>query len=117
MGLAAVGYTALGIVGDPFNNPWIYPVALLADLLATRLREAGTAPGDAVVLAAAGSTDPAASVDVAAMADLLRERVDGPVSVGFAAGGMLGTLVAVLLWIRRATMAPTVECEPAGSAR
>ncbi|MDT3329247.1 MULTISPECIES: sirohydrochlorin chelatase [Microbacterium] len=63
------------------------PHPLLADLLATRLREVGLAPGDAVVLAAAGSSDPAASVDVAAMADLLRERVAAPVSVGFAAGG------------------------------
>lgn len=30
MGTAAVGYTALGLVGDPLNSPWIYPVALLA---------------------------------------------------------------------------------------
>jgi MFS family permease len=32
MGLAAVGYTALGVVGDPFGSPWIYPVALLAGM-------------------------------------------------------------------------------------
>jgi MFS family permease len=32
MGLAAVGYTALGLVGDPFGSPWIYPVALLAGM-------------------------------------------------------------------------------------
>ncbi|MCM3697726.1 CbiX/SirB N-terminal domain-containing protein [Microbacterium oleivorans] len=62
------------------------PHPLLADLLAARLHEAGLAAGDAVVLAAAGSTDPAASVDVAAIADLLRERVEHPVSVGYAAG-------------------------------
>lgn len=68
------------------------PHPLLADLLAERLRDAGLAPGDAVVLAAAGSSDPAASVDVAEMADLLRERIDAPVSVGFAAGA--GTRIA-----------------------
>jgi MFS family permease len=32
MALATIGYAALGIVGDPFNNPWIYPVALLAGM-------------------------------------------------------------------------------------
>jgi len=62
------------------------PHPLLADLLAARLHDAGLEPGDAVVLAAAGSSDPAASVDVAAMSELLRERVAAPVSVGFAAG-------------------------------
>lgn len=30
MGVAAVGYFALGIVGDPFSSPFIYPVAILA---------------------------------------------------------------------------------------
>lgn len=68
------------------------PHPLLADLLATRLREAGLAEGDAVVLAAAGSSDPAASVDVAAMADLLQDRVAAPVAVGYAAGA--GTRIA-----------------------
>lgn len=62
------------------------PHPLLADLLAARLHDAGLEPGDAVVLAAAGSSDPAASVDVAAMSELLQERVAAPVSVGFAAG-------------------------------
>ena len=32
MALAAVGYTALGVVSDPFNNPWMYPVALAAGM-------------------------------------------------------------------------------------
>lgn len=82
------------------------PHPLLADLLTTRLREAGTAPGDAVVLAAAGSTDPAASVDVVAMADLLRERVDGPVSVGFAAGA--GTRIGAAVAAARDAGAPRV---------
>ena len=47
---------------------------------------AASRPGDAIVLAAAGSSDPAAAVDVAAMADLLAARLDAEVSIGFAAG-------------------------------
>lgn len=82
------------------------PHPLLADLLATRLRETGLTPGDAVVLAAAGSTDPAASVDVAAMADLLRERIDAPVSVGFAAGA--GTRISAAVAAARDAGAPRV---------
>ncbi|WP_051943296.1 sirohydrochlorin chelatase [Streptacidiphilus rugosus] len=52
------------------------PDPLLADALAERLAEAGRRPGDGpVVLAAAGSTDPAANADAAAMAALLRSRL------------------------------------------
>jgi len=40
------------------------PDARLVDVLVDRLTQAGLAPGDAVVLAAAGSTDPAAAVAV-----------------------------------------------------
>src|SRR3546814_1126421 len=49
---------------------------------------AGPAPagGDHVVLAAAGSSDPAAAVDVEHMRLLLQERLDVPVTVGYAAG-------------------------------
>jgi len=32
MGLAAVGYTALGIVPDPINSPWIYVAGLLTGM-------------------------------------------------------------------------------------
>ena len=59
------------------------PHPLLADVLASRLVEAGGQPGDAVVLAAAGSSRPATLEDVSAMADLLQERWSGPVSVGY----------------------------------
>lgn len=62
------------------------PHKLLADVLHDRLSAAGARPGDAIVLAAAGSSDPAAAVDVAAMADLLAARLDAEVSIGFAAG-------------------------------
>lgn len=57
--------------------------ALLPALL-SRLREAGWRPGDSVVLAAAGSSDPRALADVRRIATDLARRV-GPVSVGYAA--------------------------------
>ncbi|MFE6687510.1 sirohydrochlorin chelatase [Streptomyces sp. NPDC057743] len=56
------------------------PDPLLADVLTDRLRQAGWHPDDhadggALVLAAAGSTDPRANADTAAMAELLRARL------------------------------------------
>ncbi|MCT9821161.1 sirohydrochlorin chelatase [Microbacterium sp. W1N] len=63
------------------------PHPLLAEVLRDRIVAAvELAPGDHVVLAAAGSTDPRAEDDVAAQADLLRALLTVPVSVGFAAG-------------------------------
>lgn len=62
------------------------PHDLLADVLRDRLLDAGWRSEDAVVLAAAGSSDPAAADDVAAMADRLSTRLGRPVGVGFAAG-------------------------------
>ncbi|TQF08120.1 hypothetical protein E6W39_00375 [Kitasatospora acidiphila] len=56
------------------------PHPLLAAALTDRLYAAGwrpRAPRSALVLAAAGSTDPAAGVDTAAMAALLREHLPG----------------------------------------
>ncbi|GEA81740.1 sirohydrochlorin ferrochelatase [Cellulomonas uda] len=47
------------------------PDATLVEILVDRLEEAGLAPDDAVVLAAAGSTDPAAALAVRATADRL----------------------------------------------
>jgi sirohydrochlorin ferrochelatase len=72
--------------GRATATPTLGPHPLLADLLAARLRAAGLAPGDAVVLAAAGSSDAAASLDVNAMAELLAARVPVPVTAGYAAG-------------------------------
>lgn len=62
------------------------PHEALADVLESRVRAEGFSAGDAVVLAAAGSSDPAAAVDVAAQAELLAVRLDCRVEVGFAAG-------------------------------
>ncbi|MFF3955320.1 sirohydrochlorin chelatase [Streptomyces sp. NPDC001890] len=66
------------------------PDPLLAAALADRLAEAGRSAGghglsgpDAVVLAAAGSTDPAARADTEVMAGLLRERLGRPVLAAY----------------------------------
>lgn len=59
------------------------PDPLLAVALADRLAEAGRRPGDAVVLAAAGSSDPAAVAAVHAQAALLAAELDAPVTAAF----------------------------------
>ncbi|MFY0408840.1 sirohydrochlorin chelatase [Solicola sp. PLA-1-18] len=60
--------------------------ALMA-LLVDRLRAAGSRPGDAVVLAAAGSSDPRAKREVGRAAHLLGTMLGGPVRVGYVASG------------------------------
>jgi sirohydrochlorin ferrochelatase len=72
--------------GRAVAAPALGPHELLVEVLESRLAQVGVAPSDAVVLAAAGSSDPAAEVDVRAMAELLAERLGTPVDVGFAAG-------------------------------
>ena len=67
------------------------PHPLLADVLVTRLAEiasgdAGHRPGDHVVLAASGSTNPVAVEDVERVRALLQDRLPVPVTVGYAAG-------------------------------
>ncbi|PXY32469.1 sirohydrochlorin chelatase [Prauserella muralis] len=61
------------------------PAPELLDALAGRLRAAGYAPGDAVVLAAAGSSAERALGEVAAAAHALGSRLRRPVRVGYAA--------------------------------
>lgn len=48
--------------------------------------DAGHRPGDHVVLAAAGSSDPAAARAVERMRDLLAARLPAPVTIGYGAG-------------------------------
>jgi sirohydrochlorin ferrochelatase len=62
------------------------PDTLLVTALAGRLAQAGVPDGTPVVLAAAGSSDPAAARDVRRQADLLAERLEAPVSAAFASG-------------------------------
>lgn len=61
------------------------PDERLADLLAARLGEAGLGPEDAVVLAAAGSSNPQAAQDVEALADMLRHRIPHRILPGYGA--------------------------------
>ena len=59
------------------------PDPLLAGALADRLAEAGRRAGDPVVLAAAGSSDPAAVAAVHVQAELLAAVLDAPVTAAF----------------------------------
>ncbi|GAB3279278.1 hypothetical protein GCM10027449_19770 [Sinomonas notoginsengisoli] len=61
------------------------PDERLADLLEVRLGEAGLGADDAVVLAAAGSSNPQAARDVEALADMLRHRIPNRVLPGYGA--------------------------------
>lgn len=63
------------------------PDPLLARAALDRLRAAGHAEGDAVVLAAAGSSDPSAVAEVRRAAAMLSTLVGRRVRVGFAATG------------------------------
>ncbi len=83
------------------------PDVRLVGCLVDRLRDSGAGPGDAVVLAAAGSSDPRAVEDVEVMVDLLREAwPHGPVlaAYGSAARPRVPDAVAQL----RAAGAPRV---------
>ncbi|MGY4643171.1 sirohydrochlorin chelatase [Cellulomonas sp. URHB0016] len=62
------------------------PDPRLVDILADRLAAAGLRDGDAVVLAAAGSSDPAAALAVEAVAAGLSDTLDLPVTIGYGAG-------------------------------
>ncbi|GAA4741947.1 sirohydrochlorin chelatase [Actinomycetospora chibensis] len=70
------------VVAEPFG-----PDPALVGVLLDRLAEAGAGPGDTVVLAAAGSTDPVAQDDLRTAAALLTARVGHEVPVGYIAGG------------------------------
>ncbi|GGC66624.1 sirohydrochlorin chelatase [Hoyosella rhizosphaerae] len=61
------------------------PDPILAEILHERLREAGWRPGDAVVMAAAGSSDDRALGDVGEAADMLSTLIGAPVAVGYVA--------------------------------
>ncbi|MFZ2176529.1 MAG: sirohydrochlorin chelatase [Rhodococcus sp. (in: high G+C Gram-positive bacteria)] len=61
------------------------PDPVLADVLLRRLVDAGWQPGDSIVLAAAGSSDPRALRDVRRAAAMLSELVQSPVRIGYVA--------------------------------
>lgn len=75
--------------------PALGPHDLLALVLEDRLSDAASHFDDHIVLAAAGSSNPAAELDVRAMAQRLTELVGPRVTVGFAAGSHPSIDVAV----------------------
>jgi sirohydrochlorin ferrochelatase len=81
-------------IGARLADP-LGPDPLLVTALAGRLAEAGAPDGTPVVLAAAGSSDPAAQADAAVQARLLGERLNAPVTVGFASAARPSVAEAV----------------------
>lgn len=82
---------------DVSVTPALGPDPALAQVMHDRLREVGWRRGDAVVMAAAGSSDLRAHNDIRVAARLLARHV-GPVHVGFVATGTprVGDVVARL---------------------
>jgi len=74
---------AATVAGARVASP-LGPDELLLTALTARLDEAGVPAGTPVVLAAAGSSDPAGAADVRKQADLLAERLQVPVVGAFA---------------------------------
>ncbi|WP_280302357.1 sirohydrochlorin chelatase [Nocardia abscessus] len=68
-------------------TPAMGPDFALARIMAMRLRAAGWTPGDAVVFAAAGSSDARARQDVRRAAALLAEHLGAAVRIGYVATG------------------------------
>ncbi len=75
--------------------PALGPHPLLAQLLRDRLIDAGAEPGDAVVLAAAGSSRPDAATATGLAATYLQHVWRGPVTVGFGSAATPSVVEAV----------------------
>jgi sirohydrochlorin ferrochelatase len=102
---------ALGLRDRVVVTPALGADPLLVAAARDRLRAAGRRRGDAVVLAAAGSSDPAARAEVRRAARMLGRELDTSVRVGFLAGpgprlddvvaeaGAAGRRVAVASWL------------------
>ncbi len=90
--LLSTGYHLTTDIASTARSAWrvagpLGPDQLLVTALASRLDDAGVPTGTAVVLAAAGSTDPAAAEQIAAQAHLLAVELGVPVTAAFAAAG------------------------------
>jgi sirohydrochlorin ferrochelatase len=81
------------------------PDQLLLTALTARLGEAGVPGGTPVVLAAAGSADPAAMTDVEQQADLLAAQLDAPVLAAYASAAR-PTVTEAVAQLRAQTGAP-----------
>jgi sirohydrochlorin ferrochelatase len=71
------------------------PDRTLVDILVDRLTESGAGPEDAVLLAAAGSSDPQATRDVERTAAALGRRLDRPVTACYLSAAEPNVTVAV----------------------
>lgn len=80
---------------DVTVTPALGPSPQLTQVLAARLTECGWRPGDSVVLAAAGTSDPTARGDLQLAGRLLSELIDSAVTVAFAATGSPSVAEAV----------------------
>lgn len=79
--VAASGHPSVAV------TPAMGPDPALTRIMAMRLRAAGWRRGDAVIFAAAGSSDARARQDVRRAAAMLAERLDTPVRIGYVATG------------------------------
>jgi len=68
-------------------TPALGPDQRVAAVVAERLAESGWRPGDSVVLAAAGSSDPTGRADLDQAAQLLSKLLGAPIALAFAAAG------------------------------
>lgn len=88
---------------DVTMTPALGPDPRVAAVVAARLTESGWRPGDSVVLAAAGSSDPRARGDLYTAAKMLSGLLGSPVATAFAATGGPGVPDAVAALRRRST--------------
>lgn len=72
---------------DVTLTPALGPDPRVAAVVAARLVESGWRAGDSVILAAAGSSDPAARNDLIQATEMLSALIDSPVELAFAATG------------------------------
>ena len=80
---------------DVTMTPALGPDPRVAAVVATRLAESGRRDGDAVILAAAGSSDPNGRADLDTAARLLSRLLGSPVELAFAASGAPAVTEAV----------------------
>lgn len=80
---------------DVTITPALGPDPRVAAVVAARLAESGWHSGDSVILAAAGSSDPIARLDLFRSAEMLSGLLGSPVDVAFAATGGPGVPEAV----------------------
>ncbi|MEB3050958.1 sirohydrochlorin chelatase [Mycolicibacter sp. MYC123] len=80
---------------DVTITPALGPDPDLATVVVAGLLESGWRPGDSVILAAAGSSDPTARADLERAAHMLSQLIGAPVDLAFAAIGGFSVAEAV----------------------